>query len=713
MKQTRRSTGSSADQVTESRTSTCLHGGWLRAARGGWVLFTLLLLLVVIASQPASFAALRQPCLADAADCNGQGLLTISQIQVLHGFGLELSTYAWSRIVTTGLSALLLFVMSGILFWRRSGDWMVLLIALLFTSLGATLATNALQFGSSFWTTLENAVFLIQSLAILFTLALFPNGRFVPSFTLWIVLAYPASVVCYLVLLIQLHLPGWTLFNNPVNAAFWFGCWVILTLAQLYRYFRVSTPVERRQTKWVAFTFFLVLLVGIVGYITTPTLLSLLHNRFLYLLTTNLSSFVGLFIPLSIGIAILRYRLWDIDVIINRTLVYGALTASIVGIYVLLVASLGTLLRAQGNLLISLLATGLIAVLFQPLRLRLQQGVNRLMYGERDNPYHVISRLGQRLETTLASEAVLPLIVETVAQTLKLPYVAITLQQGEALITAAACGKPVETTLTLPLVYQTETIGHLLLAPRARGDAFTPADRRLLDDLARQAGIAAHAVGLTAELRRARERLVTAREEERRRLRRDLHDGLGPTLAALNLQAGAVRTLIPQDPEQASALVAEWRSTLHAVIADIRRLVYELRPPALDELGLVGAIREQAAQYRTQAGTHGIHMTVEAPDRLPMLPAAIEVAAYRIAQEALANVARHAQARACQVCLWLDDALHLEIIDDGIGLPQEHRVGVGLLSMRERAEELGGSCTIEPAGTLGTRVCVQLPFPKE
>jgi len=709
MKQTRGST----DQILHYPTSTCLHGSWLKAARGGWVLLTLLLLVIAIASQPASLTALHQPCMAETADCNGQGLLTASQIQALHEFGLDLSTYAWSRIVTTGFSALLSFVMGGLLFWRRSDDWMVLLVALLFASLGAAIATNALQFGSSWWTTLENAVFLIQSLAILFTLALFPNGRFVPRWTLWIVLAYPASVICYLVLLFQLHLPGWTLFNNPVNAAFWFGCWAILTLAQLYRYFRVSTPVERQQTKWVAFTFFLVLVVGIVGYVRTPALLALLHNGFLYLLTANLSSFVFLLLPLSIALAILRYRLWDIDIIINRTLVYGGLTTIIIGMYIFVVGYLGALFRTNTNLLISLVATGLVAVLFQPLRLRLQQGVNHLMYGERDHPYQVISRLGQRLETTLIPEAVLPLIVETVAQALKLPYVTITLQQGDAVIMTAAYGKPVETTLTLPLVYQTETIGHLLLAPRARGDVFTPADHHLLGDLARQAGIAAHAVQLTTELRRARERLVTAREEERRRLRRDLHDGLGPTLAALNLQAGVVRTLIPQDPEQASTLVAEWRCTLHAVIADIRRLVYELRPPALDELGLIGAIREQAAQYSRHAGTHGLPITVEVPDRLPTLPAAVEVAAYRIAQEALANVARHAQARTCQVRLWIDDALHLEITDDGIGLLPEHRVGVGLLSMRERAEELGGSCTIEQASTLGTCVCVQLPFPKE
>src|ERR687897_12751 len=246
-----------------------------------------------------------------------------------------------------------------------------------------------------------------------------------------------------------------------------------------------------------------------------------------------------LFVPVFTFIAILRYHLFDIDVVINRTLVYGALSACVVGIYVLAVVALGTVFQARGNLAVALLATALVAVLFQPLRMRLQRGLNRLMYGERDDPYAVLSRLGQRLEAALAPDAALNTVVQTVAQALKLPYAEISLKQGDGFVTAARYRDPADETVTLPLTYGAELVGRLNLAPRAPGEEFSSSDRRLLEDLARQAGVAAHAARLTADLQRSRERLVTAREEERRRLRRDLHDGLGPQLAPQTLKVGS------------------------------------------------------------------------------------------------------------------------------------------------------------------------------
>ena len=421
--------------------------------------------------------------------------------------------------------------------------------------------------------------------------------------------------------------------------------------------------------------------------------------------------FALLVVPIFTYIAIVRHRLYDIDVVINRTLVYGALTSCVVGIYVLAVVALGALFQTQGNIAVSLLPTGLVAVLFQPLRSRLQRGVNRLMYGERDDPYAVVSRLGRRLEATLAPEVVLPTLVETIAQALKLPYAAILLNEGEGFRTAATYGSPLGEPETLPLVYQREEIGRLVLSPRAPGETFSDADRSLLEDLARQAEVAVHAVTLTTDLQHSRERLVTTREEERRRLRRDLHDSLGAQLAGLNVQAGALRRLIPSDPDAADELVVELREELRSAISDIRRLAHDLRPPALDDLGLAEALRRLAERYGSEG--EQLSVLVEVPEDVPDLPAAVEVAVYRITQEALTNVARHARARTCVVRLAIDEAVALEIVDDGIGIPAQRSAGVGLSSMHERASELGGSCVVQSVPNGGTQVLVRLPLPKE
>src|SRR5215203_1153249 len=436
------------------------------------------------------------------------------------------------------------------------------------------------------------------------------------------------------------------------------------------------------------------------------------------------AAFALLIVPVFTYIAIVRYNLYDIDVVINRTLVYGALTSCVVGIYVLAVVALGALFQAQGNLGVSLLATGLVAVLFQPLRSRLQRGVNRLMYGERDDPYAVTSRLGRRLEATLVPEAVLPTVVETIAQALKLPYAAILLQDGNGYRTTAAYGSPRGESETLPLVYQREEIGRLVLSPRAPGEAFSDVDRNLLEDLARQAEVAVHAVRLTTDLQHSRERLVATREEERRRLRRDLHDGIGPTLTGLALQLNVARKLVRSKPGDAEESLARIEQRTEETIAEMRRLIYGLRPPALDDLGLIPSIYQQAQSQGmverpvgTSADGRPENRTVfsmEAPDELAPLPAAVEVACYRIVQEALTNIARHAHARTCYIRLSTDqrsDVLEVEIKDDGVGIPGERVAGVGLSSMRERAEELGGTLVVERGSEGGTRVLARLPLP--
>jgi signal transduction histidine kinase len=673
-----------------------LRGRRLLLARGLWAALAVPALILFFAGILARHSRLGTPPEAVRAG--------------LEQLGLSIGFYAAYSITLGVIFFLGCIVVAAMIFWHRSDDGMALLVSLMLVLFGTVNNQNmeALAELHPAWSFPALLSLFLASASLILFLFLFPDGRFVPRWTRVPVLLWGVGLL--FMLLLGLYPDA-----EPLSA--WAGLMfaggtLAGAIVQIYRYVRVSSLVQRQQTKWVVFGT-AAAIAGATVASWAPTFFPALARPgvpalFNDLAGATITTISLLLIPLSIGVAILRYRLFDIDLLINRTLVYGALTVCVVGLYVLVVGYLGALFRTEDNLLISLVATGLVAVLFQPLRERLQRGVDRLMYGERKDPYRALSRLGERLEATLKPEAVLPTVVRTVREALKLPYAAIALKEGEELAVVAESGAPVDNPLRLPLAYQGEKIGELILAPRGPGEELSSADRRLLDDLARQAGIAAHAVGLTKDLQRSRERLVTTREEERRRLRRDLHDGLGPMLGSLPLKLDVAGDLMEEDPTAARALLQGLKLQAQSAVADIRRLVYALRPPALDDLGLLGAVRETAAQHVV----NGLNILVEAPESLPDLPAAVEVAAYRIIQEAITNVARHAAASECVVRLTLDQpegALLLEIDDDGRGLPTGSKRGVGLSSMGERAAELGGSCVVESLPEGGTRVRALLP----
>lgn len=461
-------------------------------------------------------------------------------------------------------------------------------------------------------------------------------------------------------------------------------------------------------------------MLWVVARWASSTGLETAFRHFLDTVYSPLAVTAWLGIPLVIGVAILKDRLYDIDVIINRTLVYSGLSLGIVVVYVLVVGALGTLFQTQGNVFFALLATGLIAVLFQPVRQRLQRAANRLMFGERDDPYAVLSQLGSQLQTTNTPEAMLQSVVDTVAATLKLPYVAIELENNLSRLDGAHTGRAVTETTELPLRYQNETVGYLIVSPRSPGEPFTAREQQLLTDIAGQTGAMAYSVRLTAALQRSREKLVLAREEERRRIRRDLHDELGPTLASQTFALDAALDALERDPQTAAKLLQSLKMQNQATVADIRRLVYELRPPALDELGLMGALQAHVAKLDRRSLPH-IHITAR-PDPLPPLSAAVEVAAYRITLEAMTNVVRHADAQRCEIRLQVvkngrfdtlsagRSHLKIEVYDDGIGLPPDLHAGVGMGSMRERAEELGGVLLVGNLTEGGVRVTAVLPL---
>jgi signal transduction histidine kinase len=671
-----------------------LRGRWLVVGRAGWGALVVLGLGLFAAAVPALHAQ--------------RGTPPEDVLAGLTRLGIPADLYAAYVTFLLAVFGLGCFAVAGVIAWRRSIDPMAMFVSLFLVLLGGPNHPNVKALAAvypAFDPVLKFSWGLLMVSLILFVF-LFPDGRFVPR---WMRLPIGLSIVG---IFVALFAGGGSLAEPPAALVPILAATLLTgTVAQVHRYRRVSSPEGRQQTKWVVFGIMAAISVQVGSILLTSPFTGAGLPALLYSVSdVTVVTLAYLLIPLAIGVAILRYRLYDIDLVINRALVYGVLSACVVGIYVLVVGYLGGLLGTDGDLAISLFTTGVVAVLFAPLRDRLQRSVNRLMYGERDDPYAVLSRLGERLEGTLAPEAVLPTITQTVREALKLPYVAIALGEGESFAVAAESGSPVGGPLRLPLAYQGETVGELRLAPRTPGEEFTSADRRLLDDLTRQAGIAVYAVRLTTDLQRSRERLVTTREEERRRLRRDLHDGLGPTLGSLPLKLDVAGDLLERDPVAARELLRGLKEQSQSAVADIRRLVYELRPPALDELGLVGAIRETAAQHTR----NGLRASVDAAEGLPPLPAAVEVAAYRIAQEALNNVARHAGANDCVVGLVLDEkseTLWLEIEDDGRGIEVGHGQGVGLHSMRERAAELGGTCVILSGPAGGTHVRASLPVP--
>jgi signal transduction histidine kinase len=402
-------------------------------------------------------------------------------------------------------------------------------------------------------------------------------------------------------------------------------------------------------------------------------------------------------IPVAAMIAIVRHQLYDIHVVINRTFVYGLLTLGIVASYFAVVALIGQL--AHDNLDTNpLIATVLIALAFAPGRQRLQKAVDRLMYGESRDPATTVAHVGAHLTADLDG------VLRAVCAAMRLPYAAIS-SDGKLL---ASVGDEPQVLHSLGLDLGADAPAELLVGLRRGESDLSDPDRRTLETLSGPLSIAVRSVRLSSELSESRARIVAAREDERRRLRRDLHDGLGTSLTAIRLKADAASNLQSTDPERAAALLVDLRGDLSEAIADVRRLVYGLRPPALDDLGLLGALRQQAEQsWRRERAPFVV--TIDAPEVIPPLSAAVEVAAYRIATESVTNTLRHGDATTCRISLRFDDALHLEVQDNGPCQQQQWRLGVGLTSMRERAAELGGRVTAGPTDH-GGRVHALLPL---
>ena len=403
----------------------------------------------------------------------------------------------------------------------------------------------------------------------------------------------------------------------------------------------------------------------------------------------------GVALPVTIGIAILRYRLFDIQLVLSRTLTYGGLLVAVGALYAVLLFAADRLLgdSTAGGLL----TVTVVAVVIQPAYSLLRRQIEQWVYGYRSDPAAALRRLGASLESA-DPLLVVETITASVADALKVDRAWITARDDQ--------GSDDPRGVRVPLIHRGDLIGDLVVdVPPGR--RLSTQDVALLHDLAAQAAVTVVAARLASELQASRSRIVTAREEERKRLRRELHDGVGPSLAAILLKLEAARSR--SNEATRNALLAEIRDETKAAITEVRRAVDELRPPAIDEVGLSGAIRQRAASLTTDRLAFEVH----SPQTLPSIPAAVEVAAFRIASEAMTNVAKHSQASRCSVTLTCHRSLELTVADNGRGHGNGHRPrdGVGLTSMTERAAERGGSCTISSRGHEGGGLAVRAVLP--
>ncbi|WP_416981359.1 sensor histidine kinase [Streptomyces sp. T028] len=531
--------------------------------------------------------------------------------------------------------------------------------------------------------------------------AAFPGGRFPRGLLRWAAaasVALCATAWLYAVLgPLQPAEAADTGLRNPVGLGFlprWepvalFAGGLLLGSAVIIVRWLRAEGGQRQVLRWLAVT-------NAAAILVTPFVVALPVGE----LISTMGTLIEL---LVIAAVVLANQVYAIDVVLNRTLVYTLLTAFVAGVYAAGVALLALLGQAVGGPWTAVAALGA-AFSLAPARLRVQRIVNRFLYGERDEPYTVMGRIASRLEAAGSAQQLLPSLVEAVAGALRLPWTAVEMRGEDGTsrrITHGGPPEPQAPSVRFPLVHQGRAIGDLVAGLRSGQGALDVRETRLLEDIARQVAVAASNVMLTEALMRSRERIVAAAEEERRRLRRDLHDGLGPALTAAATKIDAARNLTGRDLDRARDLLGDVRADLTAALDDLRRLVYALRPPILDELGLLAALREQLRQA-------AVPVTLSAPEELPELPAAVEIAAYRIVTEAVTNVTRHAGASRCRVSIACDGHLVIDIRDNGTA-SRAWTPGIGLTSMRERATALGGTWLAGPTAH-GGRVAVELPL---
>ncbi|MGH2546386.1 MAG: histidine kinase [Actinomycetota bacterium] len=481
-----------------------------------------------------------------------------------------------------------------------------------------------------------------------------------------------------------------------------------LCVASVFLRYRRASIEQRQQLKWFLYA------GGLVGLsIPTGDLVPDPWSNVLFTL-------VILSLPTATAVAILKYRLYDIDVVINKTVVYGALAVFVTVVYVGIVVGIGALVGSRGNLPLTILATAIIALAFQPARVRARHLANRLVYGKRATPYEVLSLLSQGMGTQYSSDEALPNLARVLAEGTGAARAEVWLRVGSELRPAAAwpedeLGRSSAIRLSggdlppipgmeraLAVVHEGELLGAVAVS-MPRGEVLSPTTEKLVEDAASQAGLMLRNVRLIEELRASRQRLVAAQDMERRRLERNIHDGAQQQLVALAVKMRLVESLALKDPSKAATIAAQAKAETQQALEDLRDLARGIYPPLLADQGLAAALEAQARKAP-------VPVEVDR-DGVGRYPQETEAAVYFCVLEALQNVAKYAEATSAAVRLAEEDGhLVFTVTDDGRGFdPEVTPRGSGLQNMADRLEALGGTVEIRSAADHGTTIRGRIP----
>jgi len=508
-----------------------------------------------------------------------------------------------------------------------------------------------------------------------------------------------------------------------VAVAIVFAVFLVLIGAAVVVRLRRASGVERTQLRWFTYVAVSTVAVTVLGAVIATQDVALGNN------IGSLQSYgFGIVLPATIGIAIIKDGLYDVDVFISRTLVYGSLAVFITAVYVGIAVGIGTLVGSGGrpNLALSILATAIVAIGFQPVRERLQKVANRLVYGQRASPYEVLSEFSGRVAETYAADDVLPRMARVLQEGTGAESATVWLRGGAVLRPAAtypdspgahqslalsdgSLPEVADATRAVEVRHQGELLGALSVTKR-RGEALTPIEQKLFDDLAHQAGLVLKNVGLSAdlqarleELRASRQRLVSAQDSERRRLERNLHDGAQQHLVALKVKLGLAEVLLSRDPDKARTTLEQLKGDADEALETLRDLARGIYPPLLADKGLVVALEAQARK-----ATVPVRVQADGVERYPQ---DVEATVYFCVLEALQNVQKYAEASRVAVRLHQGDGtLAFEVEDDGAGFDAATvRKGAGLTNMSDRLDAAGGSLEVTSQPGAGTSVRGALP----